>query len=78
MGVDISGVDILGVDILGVDILGRTLSWATVQEVGEFKIIPFRQFLQYWKAKHEFESVWKTVVESVGQACKRLRSKQPQ
>ena len=49
-----------------------------VQEVGELKIILFCQFPQYWKAKHEYESVWKTVVESVGQACKRLRSKQPQ
>jgi len=54
----------------------RTLPGLPVKEVNKLKIVLFRQFPQYWKAKHEFESVWKIIVDCVGQACKRLRSKQ--
>ena len=48
------------------------------QEVNELKTVLFHQFPQYWKSKHEFESMRKACVESVGLhvACKRLRSKQ--
>ena len=54
----------------------RTLPGLPIAEVNELKTIIFRQFPQYWRAKHEFESVWKTIVDCVGQACKRLRCKQ--
>ena len=46
-----------------------------VDKVNELKSAIFQQFPQYWTTKHEFEPLWKTCVESVGQACKRLRSK---
>ena len=47
-----------------------------VDKVNELKAAIFQQFPQYWTTKHEFEPLWKSCMESVGQACKRLRSKQ--
>ena len=46
-----------------------------VDKVNELKTTIFQQFPQYWNTKHTFEPRWKSCVESVGQACKRLRSK---
>ena len=34
------------------------------------------QFPEFWRAPHEFEPLWKTSVDAVGQAYKRLRAKQ--
>ena len=44
-------------------------------ELGQLKQTIFKLFPQYWRNPSEFEGVWSTCVESVGQACKRLRSK---
>lgn len=44
-------------------------------ELGQLKQTIFKLFPQYWRNPSEFENVWSTCVESVGQACKRLRSK---
>ncbi len=52
----------------------RTFPGLPISEVNTLKTVLFRQFPQYWRSKHEFESVWKSCVDSVGQACKRLRS----
>ena len=41
-------------------------------ELQQLKTTLFMQFPQYWKAPHEFEPVWKTATEAIGQACKRL------
>ena len=65
----------------GDDVLKR----CTVHGVREFPGLPctelrqlketiFQLFPQFWKNPAEFESVWCTCVESIGQACKRLRS----
>lgn len=42
-------------------------------ELGELKIALFRLFPQYWSNPAEFESLWGTCIEALGQACKRLR-----
>ena len=42
-------------------------------ELSELKIALFRSFPQYWPNPAEFESLWGTCIESLGQACKRLR-----
>lgn len=44
-------------------------------ELGELKQTIFQLFPHYWSNPSEFESVWSTCIESIGQACKRLRSK---
>lgn len=44
-------------------------------ELGQLKQTLFQLFPQYWKNPAEFESVWSTCIDCVGQACKRLRSK---
>ena len=46
-------------------------------ELGELKIALFRSFPQYWSNPAEFESLWGTCIESLGQACKRLRKLNP-
>ena len=45
-----------------------------IQQVSDLKTILFHQFPQYWKSKHEFESVWKTCVESLGLTSRRMNS----
>ena len=44
-------------------------------ELNELKEVIFRLCPRYWKSPPEFEAIWKTCMESIGQACKRLRSK---
>ncbi len=64
---------------LGDDVMKR----CTIQGVREYPGLPsvelkqaiYNLFPQYWRNASEFESVWSTCTESVGQACKRLRSK---
>ena len=44
-------------------------------QLNELKSVVFRLCPRYWKSPPEFEAVWKGCVESIGQACKRLRNK---
>ena len=53
----------------------REYSGLPFVELGQLKQTIFKLFPQYWRNPSEFEGVWSTCVESVGQACKRLRSK---
>ena len=43
-------------------------------ELGQLKEAIFNLFPQYWRNPAEFEPLWSTCVESVGQACKPRRS----
>ena len=42
-------------------------------ELGELKKTLFGLFPLYWQNPAEFEPLWATCIESIGQACKRLR-----
>ncbi len=44
-------------------------------ELVEMKKLLFIQFPKYWQSKQQFEPLWKLCVDSVGQLCKRERSK---
>ena len=45
-------------------------------ELSELKNTRFVAFPQYWSNPAEFESLWGACIESIGQACKRLRTGQ--
>ena len=55
----------------------RGLPGLLAAELIELKKILFREFPQLWASQHEFEALWKVSVDSLGQACKRLRHKNP-
>lgn len=55
----------------------RGLPGLPAAELMELKKILFREFPHLWASRHEFEALWKTCVDSLGQACKRLRHKNP-
>ena len=48
-----------------------------VNELSQLKQVLFTQFPQFWPSPIEFEPLWKDCVDSIGQACKRLRFKKP-
>ena len=48
-----------------------------VAELNQLKHELFQLFPQYWPNPVEFESLWRTCGEAVGQVCKRLRSHKP-
>ena len=48
-----------------------------VAEFNQLKDELFRLFPQYWPNPVEFEPLWRTRGEAVGQVCKRLRSHKP-
>ena len=53
----------------------RDLPGLPPTELMELKRILFKQFPHLWTSRHEFEPIWKVCVDSLGQACKRLRQK---
>ena len=55
----------------------RDLPGLPRKELFEIKKALFDLFPSYWSSCEEFESVWATCIESIGQACKRLRLKKP-
>ena len=55
----------------------RGLPGLPATELMELKKILFREFPHLWASRHEFEALWKVSVDSLGQACKRLRHKNP-
>lgn len=48
-----------------------------VAELNQLKDELFQLFPQYWPNPVEFEPLWRTCGEAVGQVCKRLRSHKP-
>jgi hypothetical protein len=46
-----------------------------VEELMQLKHAVYMQFPQYWNSPQEFEPLWTKCKASIGQACKRLRSK---
>ena len=52
----------------------RDLPGLPVNEVQLLKNQIFTLFPVYWNSPFEFEPVWTRCTESLGQACKRLRS----
>ena len=44
------------------------------REMNELKSKILSLFLQYWKSPYEFEEQCRCAEDSIGQACKRLRS----
>ena len=54
----------------------RVLPGLPTAELQQLKTTLFMPSPQYSKAPHEFEPVWKTATEAIGQACKRLRALQ--
>ena len=48
-----------------------------VAELNQLKDKLFQLFPQYWPNPVEFEPLWRTCGEAVGQVCKRLRSHKP-
>lgn len=55
----------------------RELPGLPRKELFEVKQALFDLFPSYWKNSEDFESVWAACIDSIGQACKRLRSKKP-
>ena len=55
----------------------RELPGLPRKELFEVKTALFDLFPSYWRSSEEFETVWATCIESIGQACKRLRLKKP-
>ena len=51
----------------------REFSALPIHELTELKQTIFSQLPQYWSNPIEFEPIWVTCTESIGQACKRLR-----
>ena len=51
----------------------RDLPALPAAELHQLKQTLLMQFPDYWRSPHEFEPLWKTSTESVGQLCKRLR-----
>lgn len=56
---------------------GRDHPGLPVNELSQLKQVLFMQFPQFWPSPIEFEPLWKDCVDSIGQACKRLRFKKP-
>ena len=54
----------------------RDIPGLPVAEFCELKKELFQLFPHYWTNPAEFESLWGTCIESIGQACKRLRTGQ--
>ena len=52
----------------------RSLPGLPTAELNNLKEVLFRHSPQYWGNTAEFESVWSDCIESIGQACKRLRT----
>ena len=46
-----------------------------VQELQDLKNFLYMQFPQLWTQPVEFEPMWRTCCQAMGQACKRLRDK---
>ena len=44
------------------------------EELHQLKHAIFMHFPQYWNSQQEFKPIWKKCTDSIGQACKRLRS----
>ena len=51
----------------------RDLPGLPTKELDSLKHTLFTLFPQYWQSPQEFEPLWKSCTEAVGQACKRLR-----
>ena len=51
----------------------RDLPGLPTNELESLKHTLFTLFPQYWQSPQEFEPLWKSCTEAVGQACKRLR-----
>ena len=54
----------------------RDLPGLPVDELQQLKQALYMRFHQHGQSPQEFEQLWKTATEAIGQACKRLRSKQ--
>ena len=52
---------------------GRGLPGLPREELFRIKSALFDLFPSYWRCPEEFESLWSCCVDSIGQACKRLR-----
>ena len=66
-----------GEDVLAKCTVGgrRDLPALPVDELNELKQTMFLQFPNYWPTPQEFEGVWSTITEAIGQAAKGLRKK---
>ena len=51
---------------------GRQLPGLPRKELYDIKKGIFDLFPNYWKNREEFEGVWATCIEAIGQLCKRL------
>ena len=51
----------------------RDLPALPTNELHHLKHILLNLFPQYWRSPHEFEPVWNSCTNSIGQCCKRLR-----
>ena len=51
----------------------RSLPGLPTAELNKLKDVLFRHSPQFWGNAAEFETVWSDCIESIGQACKRLR-----
>ena len=52
----------------------RNLPDVPTAELNNLKEILFRYSPQFWGNTAELENVWSDCIESIGQACKRLRT----
>lgn len=52
----------------------RELPGLPVEELQQLKQTLLAQYPEYWRSQHEFEPLWKTSTDAVGQLCKRLRN----
>ena len=68
---------IFGEDVLAKCMVGgfRDLPALPLHELNELKQLMFAQFPRHWQTPQEFETLWCTVTEAIGQACKGLRKK---
>ena len=53
----------------------RDLPALPVQELTELKQTMLMQFPKFWNSPHEFEQLWTSCCEAIGQAAKALRRK---
>ena len=79
LAVKLAKVSIFGDQVLlKCTVMGeRELPGLPAAELMELKRILFRLFPKLWGSRHEFEPLWKTCVDAIGQGCKRLRLKKP-
>ena len=52
----------------------RELPGLPVEELQQLKQTLLAQYPDYWRSQHEFEPLWKTSTDAIGQLCKRLRN----